>query len=1295
MSQPNKPLIGAVFERKPSSSVPAPFNSSSKTTGFPAVQHRSTSAFARGREKAKAPAPAPDRNAPPPSVQPAADWRAQVSADNERRVAAMSAEERAREKADLEEQFGQGIGDLMRRIRAAREARERQQQRAQSPVHKPVPDAHLPQLKQIETLTTVDNPSDGPMVPPAMPRSPPPTPSPILSSASTRPSSPARASRKLRFADVTPKDVYVYESAPPSPRKKALALPAPTGEEGAISLGQYKGKQPAARHPPDPPTIQPPEEDKPAEGTPEDIRRRWFPHIPAHDPSLEWIEATPPPDPGASTTRFDLKGAPIPPAQSTALPTHLGLHHHAEGTHAGYTLDDIFLLARSSVPAQRATMLGVLSKIARRLGAMRRGSDEGMPELAGKEEELRKRMLAAGVEALGEKGSVGAQAVDVVWECVVGWNEELADIDGVELQDEQPAGLPSDEDPSDKSKRDAITALPVDFVLQQIAAVFGAGALPHESLERLLSILHRLAKHTNDVASAIVETPSLIANVLKLFLLTPIPPRPDSPLPSPLALQLLTTLASSSRATSRALLDPADSLLRFITTLPPSSPYPQPLAVSLLTHTLQLYATFASYGLYSHIATTASEPFARLSTYILSPECDSRPLLTAYARLLEIWTVCATDPHQTTPEHEILWSQISSWGWAEDLLDTREKLTSDERDWGAWAALWGAQAAWLEGARVNGIKGGEGERAAVLALVKPGFDGGREKDVFLGALGGFKRALDDLADGTGLPLLRALAAHASTISATIRLWLACFPPQASEPLSEPPFQLPFSLLNYVSAMADRHPLVSEMYKDGAPPYLHVFLRPVTAFFCEYLRLSRRNPTTTDDLWLAQASVILIRAMPGDEDAMRTVLEDIVALVNEKFLSTRGWAIPSAIWERGGMRILAPFLAFAVRPTEDASLAPRVPTPHSLKHATTQRLPPAWRVQRRAHGSGLPLSRDWPLAALDHVLRSGTSPVWAQLPPAWDASETDVVRAALLLARAVREALRANGLVASALGRAEAAFACMKVFMLEHGQVQGAPGEGSDGEVFRDAAVGALMEDLLAPCVLSASADGLSAAPAAPGQSEDLEAAAARFLGPGTPFYQFYTDFVALYDAISFAHPLFAALLLPPVSQRYAVDYRKLLFHDTAHVVGTLRTPVERVVGERLGEFLWPAESDAQLIGAYLGLLLGRKARGAIEGFVRLLVVHHLAANIWPELRDSAPGPAAEDRGKKLLEAVVRQGKHEEVREVVLYWQRREGRVALPPVCFDLDGERRKGRLTWVKTWAGDDLVQRIEGLLGA
>ena len=158
----------------------------------------------------------------------------------------------------------------------------------------------------------------------------------ILLKSSTRPSS--RIGRTIRFAEVTPEDVHVYESAPVSPKRKPLALPPPPDipDDTLISLGKYKSMKstiPRLQHdaPQAPEHVQADAFDsqvEPEEGTPEYIRRHFFPSAPIHDPNVEWMKDAPP-DPRADTSttalRFDLTGTPIPESISTTLPTHLGL----------------------------------------------------------------------------------------------------------------------------------------------------------------------------------------------------------------------------------------------------------------------------------------------------------------------------------------------------------------------------------------------------------------------------------------------------------------------------------------------------------------------------------------------------------------------------------------------------------------------------------------------------------------------------------------------------------------------------------------------------------------------------------------------------------------------------------------------------------------------------------------------------------------------------------------------------------------------------------------------------------
>ncbi|KDQ62123.1 hypothetical protein JAAARDRAFT_30030 [Jaapia argillacea MUCL 33604] len=1325
-------MIGSVVERSTGSGThSAPRNGGSGKTGFPSVQHRSKSAFARGREELKR--KGTDRPTEVPIVKPSQaigqgggegnvtgkvppqpaseeDWRRQIDEENKKRVESMTDEEREQERQDILEKFGSGVGDILRKAREARERKSRETEA--TPEAGPSSTIGLaPKVSDPIAPSSENTPEGGAVedslsaVKAALQRAPlelrhpravhsilspvsPSTPRSALSRPNTRPSS--RADRRLRFADVTPQDVYVYESAPPSPKKRPLALLAPTDADQSggdiVSLGQWKPRTPlqASTIPvPDQEMVDtevdtnPPSED-PEEGTPEDIRRRFFPGVAPHDPSLEWIESSAEVDPASlpstssNALRFDLTGTPIPPELSSTLPTHLGLHHHAEGSHAGYTLDDIFLLSRSTVPAQRASMLGLLARIARKLGKGRRAAhrDEGIKELFGQETELRKRIVASGAEAIGERGSVGAMAVEIFWECIVGWDDNLADIEGVEFSESLSEGS---EGPVTS---DALPSLPLDYLLPQISDAIGLAALPSAFLSQLVDILHRLAQNSNDMAESILGTADLIPNIIRTFIATPLPPSESSPLPNPSAIQLLTTLALASRSNASALLEPADVLLRFIATSPSSSPFPHPLATSLLASSLEFYAVLASYGLYSHIVTTAWEPFARMSVFIQSSECKSSRLIQAWASLLEAWMVCAADPHETTPSHDILWSQVVGWAWATEVSGLQSRSIelsvhggSERRNWEVWASLWRAEAAFLEGARLNGVRGGEEERLAAVGTLKDRFNDGFEGQVLLGSLQSFNTALHQQTSyvdwDVDIHQLKTLASLGTTIASALRLWLACTPPSSNGPLTSPPFPLPFALLADMSAEIAKHPIWSAIYGENAPPYAHLYCRPLATLLLCYLRVSRRMPATGQDLWLAQAFTVLQRLLPGDEAGGRRVLKEVAKLITPEFFRSRSWNIPPVIWDKGGMDIILPFLLHSIAPSEKDHIGPFWATPRSISQVSTQRLPSASAIRSRK-GSlyGLPLSPDWCLSPLDHLLRSGSSPVFKKLPSSWDASETEVARVTLLFTRVVREVLIRQRLLQFSMNREETIFGCMKVFMLEHEQ----PQNDSSEEVFRDVIVTAFMNDLLDPFTLSASSP-------IPIQS-NLEAVAVRFLGPSTPFFQYYTDFIALYDSISFSHPLFAALLLPPLSMRYALDYRKHFWGDFSHVLKTVRIPVDRAITGDVREYLWPIESDSQVIGSYLGAVL----KGSLQGFVRWIAIHHLACNIWPDLRGNHEG---EERAVKLLRAVGDQGDIQTVREVVFYQQVSEGPALIPPHCFEADVDSRKVREEWVGRVEGD------------
>ena len=1097
-----------------------------------------------------------------------------------------------------------------------------------------------------------------------------------------------------------------------------------------ISLGTYKGS--LASHPI---TVDPKESD-PEEGTPQDIRRRFFPNAPVVDPSLEWIQPTKSAEitsltSPASSVRFDLDGKPIPTELSSTLPTHLGLHHHAEGEHAGYTLDDIFLLTRSTVPAQRASMLRVLARIAGRLAHnLQVDLPNDIEELRGQEVSLRRRFLAAAAAAVGERGNVGVMAIELLWECFVQWDRDTASLDSIELKT-PPASKPAADqntiEPQELPRSsDPITSLPLEYLLSRFSDVLGYASVPTESLSHLLEVLYRLAQHSNDIANTIVTTPSLIANLFRTFLLTPIPPANHSSPPNPFALVLLRLLVRASRSNASALIEQADSLLRFVTNLPHSSLYPPLVANSLLTGTLNLYAALASYGMYSHIATTASVQFTTLHRYIFSPSCSSASLRLSWLGLLEAWIICATDPHQTIPDHEILWSQVAAWSWGPDILHFRDQLSVD-CDLKMWTALWRCLGAWLEGAQINGVSGGEAERSLVLEVARPGFNDGPEKGVFTSAFKSVRQILGDLEDKHKMTTekLETLAKNADALAAASRLWVACTPPSsnATNRLESPPFSLPFPQLQELTRLSASSSLWSLIYSDQpSSTYSQVFARPLSCFLAQYLRLSRRLPILSRELWLGQAFAILGRQIPGDEGFVQHTIEEIASLLDSEFILSHGLLEKQnleTVLKEGGLEVAMPFLQDAFEPKEDsAHVGSYYPSPQSIKSSSTQRLPPLHHVRGRepsaARRHPLPLYRDWIFTPLDHLLRSGTSAVFKSLPPSWDGSEVGIVRAVLLLAKIAQATLVHNDLHMWTLRFPEMVFGCMKVFMLEHEQQNGDSGQ----EVFRDPIVDKLLEDLLSP--FSANDQELDKTyplswNGKKDQEEDLESVSTRFLGHETPFYQYYTDFVHLYDGISFGHPTFSKLLLVPTSMEYPIDYRKFLWGDYGHTLRSIRVKTNDVLlssPSQLSAYLWPIERDPYVVGSFMRALF--KAGTLIsDGFLRFVAVHHVASSIWEDLSCCSGGSTEQggdgegldrERAAQLLKAVADQGSFDVVTEVVRYKQNlEEGEpLLLPPHCFGRGGVSRGGggglvdwekRLEFVGHVGGDSLLERLRPLL--
>ena len=1132
--------------------------------------------------------------------------------------------------------------------------------------------------------------------------------------------------------------IHVYESQPSSPQKKPLALPAPTEEDKDAVPLPFRRSEPRI-------TLREPSTEV-DEGTPEDIRRRFFPEANPREPSLEWITSEGGSAENISDTRFDLAGDPIPVELLTTIPTHMGLHHHA-GSLAGYTMEDLLLLSRSTVPAQRMATLEILSKVLRNVRRGKTSEGSALPnDLMSKSDELRGRIIAAGVEALSGKGSAVVRAIEVVWEGIVQWdNSFLAATQDISVELEQSRGNGSigntPDRPGSPRPSDPLTALPLLHILPFITEEFSIPTLPDPALSQLLQVLYRLTCHSCVFASQVLATPNLLASTLSCFITSP----PEPKLPNPLAIELLNIIAQSGRGAAISIIDAglADKLLRFVAILPDAhgsatNTNPHLTSPLIINHTLRLYRTLGMYGLLTHVASTASQPFTSLAAFVMGgalrigaaegDEAMSLGLCKAWLELLEIWMICAQDPHRTTPPHDIRWSQVVAWGWSQDLATFCHLWSRMPMHISTYlaAALWNAIAAWLEGSSVNGLRGGDEERKQMIEVLAVGFSCGPEKLVVEGALDNLTVTDISIRSNDGArSTVTDVTVSATILGAAVRLVTALLPTSSTSGsgiLSDAPFPFPLQEIHQ-KCMCLVQPSIWARLCDLQPSHRsYTALRPITSLCERNLRLLHSLKLGNSQKWVSDALVVLLRLLPGDEDFGAWTVSGACALIDQEYTTTllSGWSIPSDIWMHGGIGPISPLLVSALQPqavpAEDGGdelqpvvyLAPYTPSPRSIARSTRITYPSAGAVASKRMPFVLPIAPDWPFIPIDELLHSGTSHAFRRLgedAPVPDSkevqelSELDVVQATLIFAGAFRRAIGTE----EGFSHAYVVFAGMKLIMLE----QGSRDDTSSTEIFRDAFVANSLLTLLAEARQQNQREGAS-----PGrrsddtaESDSLETVSTHFLGTSTPFFQFYTDFVGLYDAISFSDPLFASLLLPPLAMKYPIDYRKLIWTDYNHVLRTIRTDASHPAILDLSAFLWPIEKDTWLVDAYIGALC-RKS-GGLQGLLRDIAVHHVAYHMWPDLSVSRDAPHTSpsdliegesvpavhtdtDAWTKRL-FLLATASNDVVKDVILY-NRRLGR---PGQAGELSSELRGERMEHVALYGGRPLEGRLFALLKA
>ncbi|CEP10933.1 hypothetical protein [Parasitella parasitica] len=407
------------------------------------------------------------------------------------------------------------------------------------------------------------------------------------------------------------------------------------------------------------------------------------------------------------TVRFDLQGRIID--QSVDIPRHKGLHHHGdEPEKAGYTLAELFHLARSQVPSQRSMVLTAIARIitlAKRAAATEPVWNQVLAVFTGKEHSaaiylrsaLDDRNLVVLVSAIKALAALVLDQDD--WEDALvnsayefnrylghvarpvlprgvteikrkGLNDKLTElVDRVR----QTSGTLQEQEDDDAglAERDLVRGLVKMDLLARIRYLLASDSselIEHDaaSVESLVRIVVRMAEAGQDVCESIEEEELLGPIVQWGVANTQWPMTEDGGLnyPSLAAVRLLTVLAQGSKQIAESVVEKATITLRFLVTSPDAaSANMKPRAYALQLETLKLIRVLACYGFIVPTLEDLHGPLMDWLRAVLGKQASRMDSLRASTAigLLEVLLYTAADPHRTVPAHAIDWHQPSAY----------------------------------------------------------------------------------------------------------------------------------------------------------------------------------------------------------------------------------------------------------------------------------------------------------------------------------------------------------------------------------------------------------------------------------------------------------------------------------------------------------------------------------------------------------------------------------------------------------------------------------------------------------
>ncbi|TIB76930.1 hypothetical protein E3Q23_01597 [Wallemia mellicola] len=445
-------------------------------------------------------------------------------------------------------------------------------------------------------------------------------------------------------------------------------------------------KQPADDHQPD--------------STQRIIREKYFPDAKYNEDQHSWLTSLPPPseESKGDTLRFDFHGNLMTGKKEAYLE---GMHHHGldQGS-PGYTVDEFLMLSGSTNISQRILSLRSLSHILLKW-YKREYTDETVQKLD--YVQLGKAILSFRFAMSESNKSVVVAGLSGIASIVL---EEL------HLDKHLNNGLTHAESASSTlkvysgqlnlqpSEMKELLSTPLAFLtfrtdladtLNDLLKGTAVIAGDNSEIKKVANIIFALSKHSIKTASECVNTPLFIERIVKTFIEKdwPSDEKPDS-----LAISALSAIAAASRSNASAIRSgkAVDVASRYLT-IPPFKTSRKD-AWFLAIESLVLMRTMANYGIVQGVSAVeliSGDCIRWLSNQKEELPSHSSAFISALFETLEMWTICAIDPHHTSPHHIIVWTQVESF------IDMALAALQGVMDELTLASVWSYLSIWLRG----------------------------------------------------------------------------------------------------------------------------------------------------------------------------------------------------------------------------------------------------------------------------------------------------------------------------------------------------------------------------------------------------------------------------------------------------------------------------------------------------------------------------------------------------------------------------------------------------------------------